>query len=170
MTPSSVEPPGGPQRARGTSRVGCRAVSAGFLGWSASSDVSWTSLLAPRFGTPRARRTPRRGRRGSRRAYGGPDGRPRRTPAPGGPAGGDAPSAPRAAQQPSAADPFARHRQQAAHIAVGPWRVFAGIYTVADLRLPYDASHSFLMSRNSSSDRQTDSHIPMVSGIALPCA
>ena len=42
----------------------------------------------------RARRTPRRARRGPRRAYGGPDGRPRRTPAPAGPAGGDAPSTP----------------------------------------------------------------------------
>ena len=42
----------------------------------------------------RALDEPRRGRRGSRHAYGGPDDRPRRTPAPAGPAGGDAPSAP----------------------------------------------------------------------------
>ena len=61
------------------------------------SDDSWNSLLVPRFGM-RLRRALDElhvaGDAGSRRAYGGPDGRPRRTPAPAGPAGGDAPSAP----------------------------------------------------------------------------
>ena len=58
------------------------------------STISLSSPSDSKLSPPRARRTPRRGRRGSRHAYGGPDDRPRRTPAPAGPPGGDAPSAP----------------------------------------------------------------------------
>ena len=58
------------------------------------STISLSSPSDSKLSPPRARRTPRRGRRGSRHACGGPDDRPRRTPAPACPPGGDAPSAP----------------------------------------------------------------------------
>ena len=57
------------------------------------STISLSSPSDSKLSPPRARRTPRRGRRGSRHACGGPDDRPRRTPAPACPPGGDAPSA-----------------------------------------------------------------------------